>query len=63
VSERLAGRAGGLEGGGAPRVGVRGQRPRNFFFFGTTYFRDHMILGGFLAHGFLPMVFYFRLRN
>jgi hypothetical protein len=31
--------------------------------FGTTYFRDHMILGGFSAHGFLPMVFYFRLRN
>jgi hypothetical protein len=30
---------------------------------GTTYFRDHMILGGFSAHGFLPMVFYFRLRN
>jgi hypothetical protein len=25
--------------------------------------RDHMILGGFSAHGFLPMVFYFRLRN
>jgi hypothetical protein len=23
----------------------------------------HMILGGFSAHGFLPMVFYFRLRN
>jgi hypothetical protein len=32
-------------------------------YFGTTYFRDHMILGGFSAHGFLPMVFYFRLRN
>jgi hypothetical protein len=30
---------------------------------GTTYFRDRMILGGFSAHGFLPMVFYFRLRN
>jgi hypothetical protein len=30
---------------------------------GTTYFRDHMILGGFSAHGFLLMVFYFRLRN
>jgi hypothetical protein len=34
----------------------------------TTYYRDdifpdHMILGGFSAHGFLPMVFYFRLRN
>jgi hypothetical protein len=30
---------------------------------GTTYFRDHMILGGFSAHSFLLMVFYFRLRN
>jgi hypothetical protein len=30
---------------------------------GTTYFRDHMILGGFSAHGFLSMVFYFWLRN
>jgi hypothetical protein len=30
---------------------------------GMTYFRDHMILGGFSAHGFLPMVFYFWLRN
>jgi hypothetical protein len=79
VSERLRrarrGVRGGVQGGGAPRAGVRGQRPRNFFFFwadifspgrhisGTTYFRDHMILGGFSAHGFLPMVFYFRLRN
>jgi hypothetical protein len=64
-----------VQGGGAPRAGVRGQRPRNFFFSGrhisgTTYFRDDifpgpyfMILGGFSAHGFLPMVFYFRLRN
>jgi hypothetical protein len=53
--------------------GKRGQRPRNFFFgptyfrrfrpdilsfiSGTTYFRDHMILGGFrhmvFADGFL----------
>jgi hypothetical protein len=66
-------------GGEAPCAGVRGQRPQIFFFgmtyfrrddiflgrhiTGTTYFRDHMILGGFSAHGFLPMVFYFRLRN
>jgi hypothetical protein len=53
----------------------RGAAPLNFFFFradifppgrhisGTTLFRDHMILGGFSAHGLLPMVFYFRLRN
>jgi hypothetical protein len=58
-------------GGWAPRAGVLGQRPRNFFFWadifspvssrhiiaGTTYFRDHMILGGFrhmvFADGFL----------
>jgi hypothetical protein len=60
---------GGVQGGGAPPVGVRGQPPRFFFFLGRhifagpTYFRDHMILGGFSAHGFLPMVFYFWLRN
>jgi hypothetical protein len=43
VSERLRGHAGGLEGGAggrSPPQGVRGQRPRIFFFFGTTYFRD-----------------------
>jgi hypothetical protein len=45
------------------RGGCRGAEPPNFFFFRTTYFRDHMILGGFSAHGFLPMVFYFRLRS
>jgi hypothetical protein len=80
VSERLRrARRGVRGGGGAPRAGVRGQRPREFFFFffgptyfrrfradilspgrhisGTTYFRDHMILGGFrhmvFADGFL----------
>jgi hypothetical protein len=86
VSERLhrarKGVRGGVQGGGAPHVGVRGQHPRNFFFgptyfrwfradifslgrhiSGTTYFRDHMILGGFFDTWFLPMVFYFRLRN
>jgi hypothetical protein len=58
----------------APAPGAQGGNAPNFFFsghifspsrhiFGMTYFRDHMILGGFLAHGFLPMVFYFRLRN
>ncbi len=67
---------GGVQGGEAPRAGVRGQHPRNFFFgptyfrrfradillpgrhiFWMTYFRDHMILGGFrhmvFADGFL----------
>jgi hypothetical protein len=74
VSERLHQARRGVQGGGAPRAGVRGQHPRIFFFradifssgrhiSGMTYFRDHMILGGFSAHGFLPMVFYFRLRN
>jgi hypothetical protein len=74
VSERLRrarrGVRGGVQGGGAPRAGVRGQRPREIFFgptyfrrfradilSGTTYFRDHMILGGFrhmvFADGFL----------
>jgi hypothetical protein len=66
VSEPV-GHAGGLEGGAlGPPMGVKGgrARPEGFFFRpGTTYFRDHMILGGFSAHGFLPMVFYFRLRN
>jgi hypothetical protein len=43
VFERLRWGAWGLEGGGAPRAGVRGQRPRNFFF-GPTYFR-HIFAG------------------
>jgi hypothetical protein len=40
VSERLRRARRGVRGGGrgAPRVGVRGQRPR-IFFFGPTYFR------------------------
>jgi hypothetical protein len=63
-----------VQGGGAPCAGVWGQRPRNFFFqadifspvsgrhifVGLTYFRDHMILGGFrhmvFADGFLFLV-------
>jgi hypothetical protein len=64
VSERLRRARGGVRGGvqgAGPRAGVRGQRPRKFFFWadifspvsgrhiiaGPTYFRDHMILGGF----------------
>jgi hypothetical protein len=64
-------------GGRGQPPDIFGGRPPNIFSFwadifsgyfrdhisGTTYFRDHMILGGFSAHGFLPMVFYFRLRN
>jgi hypothetical protein len=38
------------------------------YFAGPTYFRDDIFPGPhdirwFSAHGFLPMVFYFRLRN
>jgi hypothetical protein len=29
-----------VQGGGAPRAGVRGQRPRKIFFFWPTYFRQ-----------------------
>jgi hypothetical protein len=74
VSERLRQARRGVRGGGAPPRGGSGAAPPKFFFWadifsradifpGPTYFRDHMILGGFSAHGFLPMVFYFRLRN
>jgi hypothetical protein len=68
----LGGPLGGCRGAEPPARGFGGSAPEFFFFFifglgrhisGTTYFRDHMILGGFSAHGFLPMVFYFRLRN
>jgi hypothetical protein len=64
---------------GPPSGGLEGSAPEFFFsgrhisagttylmgrhISGTTYFWDHMILGGFSAHGFLLMVFYFRLRN
>jgi hypothetical protein len=45
VSERLRRARRGVRGGRrgvggrSPRTGFRGQRPRNFFFFGPTYFR------------------------
>jgi hypothetical protein len=55
VSDRLRrvhrGVRGGVQGGGAPRAGVRGQRPRIFFFsgrhifVGLTYFRDDIFPG------------------
>jgi hypothetical protein len=76
VSEHLRRARRGVRGGGG---GSGAAPPNFFFFgttyfrrddifpgrhiTGTTYFRDHMILGGFSAHGFLPMVFYFWLRN
>jgi hypothetical protein len=79
VSERLRracrGVRGGCRGAEPPARGFGGSAPEIFFsgrhifadfgptYFRPTYFQDHMILGGFSAHGFLPMVFYFRLRN
>jgi hypothetical protein len=61
VSERLRRACRGVRGGAArpPRAGVRGQRPRNFFFWadifspvsgrhiiaGPTYFRDDIFPG------------------
>jgi hypothetical protein len=66
VSERLRR---GVQRGGAPRAGVRGQHPRNFIllgrhiFVGPTYFRNHIFPGPhdirwffgtwFFANGFL----------
>jgi hypothetical protein len=53
--------AGGCRGGlgGEIPPWARGNTPqkKNCLDFHVTY------LGGFSAHGFLPMVFYFRLRN
>jgi hypothetical protein len=60
------GRAGGLEGGGAPRGGFGGAPPKFFFCLKKhdTYLgKCVMYLGGFFGTWFLPMVFYFRLRN
>jgi hypothetical protein len=71
VSERLRrAREGGCRGAGPPRGGSGAAPPKKFFlgrhifagfgptyFAGPTYFRDHMILGGFrhmvFADGFL----------
>jgi hypothetical protein len=55
---------GGVQGAGPPRGGSGAAPPKIFFWadifspgFGPTYFRDHMILGGFrhmvFADGFL----------
>jgi hypothetical protein len=84
VSECLRRARRGVQGGGAPREGVQGQRPRIFFFgptyfrrvdiflgrhiSGMTYYRDDIFQGPhdirwFFGTWFLPMVFYFRLRN
>jgi hypothetical protein len=54
----------GCRGVEPPVRGFGSNAPEIFFlgrhiFTGPTYFQDHMILGGFSAHGFLPMVFYF----
>jgi hypothetical protein len=75
VSECLRRARRGVRGGRAPPHGGSGAEPPNIFFAapsqhfsGTTYFRDDIFPGPhdircFSAHGFLPMVFYFRLRN
>jgi hypothetical protein len=57
----------------ALRRGFMGSAPENFVFFlrNVLHFASFFmfprflcpLLGGFLAHGFLPMVFYFRSRN
>jgi hypothetical protein len=78
VSERLRRARGGVRGGVQGARGFGGSAPE-IFFFGPTYFRrfradilspgrDDIFPGPhdirwFSAHGFLPMVFYFRLRN
>jgi hypothetical protein len=75
----MSGHAGGLEGGLRPPLeGCRGAEPpvrgsggsapgKKFFFFlgkHDTYLGKRvMYLGGFFGTWFLPMVFYFRLRN
>jgi hypothetical protein len=56
--------AGGLEGGplGPPARGFRGSSSKKNVF--AIYLEKCVTyLGGFSAHGFLPMVFYFQLRN
>jgi hypothetical protein len=63
VSERLRRARRGVRGGRSPPAGVRGQRPRFFFFFGTIYFGDDIFSGPhdirwffgtwFFADGFL----------
>jgi hypothetical protein len=77
VSERLhqarKGVRGGCRGAEPPtkkKIGPTYFRPVSgrHIFAGPTYFRDDIFPGPhdirwFLAHGFLPMVFYFRLRN
>jgi hypothetical protein len=72
VSERMRrahrGVRGGVQGGGAPRAGGPGAAPpeKKKFCLGKrdTYLGKRvMYLGGFFGTWFLPMVFYFRLRN
>jgi hypothetical protein len=57
----------GGAGGRNPLCGVPGAVPPNFFFcLGKcdTYLEKRvMYLGGFFGTWFLPMVFYFQLRN
>jgi hypothetical protein len=78
VSERLHWARRGVRGGVEPPAGgFGGSAPEIFFgtkYFrddifpgrhitGTTYFRDHMILGGFSAHGFFADGFLFPVKE
>jgi hypothetical protein len=64
---------GGFDGGDSPPAwGFRGNAPEFFFpqetchFFSSFFMLPRFLcplLGGFSAHGFLSMVFYFQLRN
>ena len=77
MSERLREACKGVKGGASrPPLGGSGATPPKIFLgrhifagFGPTYYRRADIFPGphdirwFSAHGFLPMVFYFWLRN
>jgi hypothetical protein len=66
VFERLRkGVRGGMGGRSSLRGGSGAVAPEFFFshITGRHISRTTFYLGGFSAHGFLPMVFYFRLRN
>jgi hypothetical protein len=52
-----------VQGGGAPRAGVRGQRPEKKFRTGTTYFRDHMIFRWFFGTWFFADGFLFPVKE
>jgi hypothetical protein len=67
VSEHMRRVHRGVRGGQIPSRGGPGVAPSKIFFClgkRDTYLEKHvMYLGGFFGTWFLPMVFYFRLRN